>query len=109
MKKLHEETKRYKNFSTKKLKGVIRKYKFLSIANTEIFNFLFHIVTFCIPFLCLFGITVNTLFFMLLIHFTFFWLFLFKYKNFKLVSDEDKHEIDQIIKILEEYLNKKTP
>jgi hypothetical protein len=48
---------------------------------------------------------------MLLIHFSFFWVFLFKYKNFKLVSDEDRYEIDEIVKILEEYLkeNKKTP
>jgi hypothetical protein len=111
MSKIKKEAESYKNSSYKKLKKVIRQYKFLSIANTEIFNFLFYIVTFGIPFLCLFGITVNTLFFMLLIHFAFFWLFLFKYKNFKLVSDEDRYEIDEIVKILEEYLkeNKKTP
>ena len=109
MSKIRKEAELYKELPNKKLKKVIRQYKFLSIANTEIFNFLFYIVTFGIPFLCLFGITVNTLFFMLLIHFTFFWSFLFKYKNFKLVSDEDRYEIDEIVKILEDYLkeNKK--
>jgi len=111
MSKIRKEAESYKNSSYKELKKAIRQYKFLSIANTEIFNFLFYIVTFGIPFLCLFGITVNTLFFMILIHFSFFWVFLFKYKNFKLVSDEDRYEIDEIVKILEEYLkeNKKTP
>jgi hypothetical protein len=48
---------------------------------------------------------------MFLIHFVFYWEFLFKYKKFKLVSDEEKREIDAIVEILEEYLkeNKKTP
>jgi hypothetical protein len=111
MTKIRKEVESYKNSSDKELKKAIRQYKFLSIANTEIFNFLFYVVTFGIPFLCIFGITVNTLFFMFLIHFLFFWVFLFKYKNFNLVSDEDRYEIDEIVKILEEYLkeNKKTP
>jgi len=111
MTKIRKEAESYKNSSYKELKKAIRQYKFLSIANTEIFNFLFYIVTFGTPFLCVFGITVDSLFFMFLIHFSFFWLFLFKYKNFKLVSDEDRYESDEIVKILEEYLkeNKKTP
>ena len=111
MTKIRKEVESYKNSSDKELKKAIRQYKFLSIANTEIFNFLFYVVTFGIPFLCIFGITVNTLFFMFLIHFLFFWVFLFKYKNFNLVSDEDRYEIDAIVEILEEYLkeNKKTP
>ena len=111
MTKIRKEAESYKNSSDKELKKAIRQYKFLSMANTEILNFLFYVVTFGIPFLCVFGITVNTLFFMFLIHFLFFWVFLFKYKNFNLVSDEDRYEIDEIVKILEEYLkeNKKTP
>ena len=50
---------------------------------------------------------------MLLIHFVFYWEFLFKHKKFKLVSDEENREIDEIVEILEEFLkenkNKKTP
>ncbi len=102
MSKIIKESELYKDLPTKKLKKVIIQYKFLSMANTDIFNFLFYIITFGIPFLCIFGITVNTLFFMFLIHLTFFWQFIVKYKNFKLVSDEDRYEIDEIIKILEE-------
>ena len=41
------------------------------------------------------------------IYFLFFWEYLFKYKKFKLVSDEQKEEIDQIILILEDYLQEK--
>lgn len=109
MSKIRKEAESYKNLSDKKLKKVIRQYKFLSTSNTEVFNFLFYLVTFGIPFLCIFGITVNTLFFMFLIHFVFFWEFLFKYKKFKLLSDDQRYEIDEIVKILEGYLNKKTP
>jgi hypothetical protein len=113
MTKIRKETEPYKDLPDKKLKKVIRQYKFLSMSNTEIFNFVFFLVTFAIPFLCVFGITLNTLFFMLLIHFVVYWVFLFKYKKFKLVSDEEKREIDEIIDILEELLkekqNKKTP
>jgi hypothetical protein len=111
MTKIRKEAESYKDLPDKKLKKVIRQYKFLSMSNTEIFNFVFFLVTFAIPFLCIFGITLNTLFFMLLIHFVFYWEFLFKYKKFKLVSDEEKREIDAIVEILEGYLkeNKKTP
>ena len=111
MTKIRKEAESYKDLPDKKLKKVIRQYKFLSMSNTEIFNFVFFLVTFAVPFLCVFGITVNTLFFMFLIHFVFYWEFLFKYKKFKLVSDEEKREIDAIVEILEGYLkeNKKTP
>ena len=67
MSKIRKEAESYKDLPDKKLKKVIRQYKFLSMSNTEIFNFLFFLVTFAVPFLCVFGITVNTLFFMFLI------------------------------------------
>lgn len=109
MSKIRKEAEFYKDLSEKKLKKVIRKYKFLSMSNTDIFNFMFFLITFGVPFLCVFGITINTIFFMILIHFVFYWEFLFKYKKFKLVSDDDRYEIDEIVKILEEYLKEKTP
>lgn len=109
MSKIRKEAEFYKDLSEKKLKKVIRKYKFLSMSNTDIFNFMFFLITFGVPFLCVFGITITTIFFMILIHFVFYWEFLFKYKKFKLVSDDDRYEIDEIVKILEEYLKEKTP
>ena len=109
MSKIRKEAEAYKNSSYKELKKAIRQYKFLSIANTEIFNFVFYLITFGVPFLCMVGITLATLFLMFLIHFVFFWEFLFKYRKFKLVSDDSRYEIDEIVKILEDYLkeNKK--
>lgn len=104
MSKIRKEAEVYKGLPDKKLKKVIRQYKFLSMSNTEIFNFVFFLVIFAVPFLCVFGITLNTLFFMMLIHFVFYWEFLFKYKKFKLVSDEEKREVDEIVEILEGFL-----
>jgi hypothetical protein len=109
MSKIRKEAELYKDLPVKKLKKVIRRYKFLSMSNTEIFNFVFFLVTFGVPFLFVFGVTINTLFIMTFIHFVFYWEFLFKYKKFKLVSDEDKCDIDEIVKILELYLKEKTP
>jgi hypothetical protein len=39
-----------------------------------------------------------------LVHYLFFWVYLHKYKKSKIVSDKDKEEIDEIIKILESHL-----
>ena len=104
MSKIRKEAEVYKGLPDKKLKKVIRQYKFLSMSNTEIFNFVFFLVIFAVPFLCVFGITLNTLFFMMLIHFVFYWEFLFKYKKFKLVTDEEKREVDELVEILEGFL-----
>ena len=109
MSKIRKEAELYKDLPVKKLKKVIRQYKFLSMSNTEIFNFVFFLITFGVPFLFVFGITINSIFFMTFIHFVFYCEFLFKYKNFKLVSDKDRYEIDEIVKILESYLKEKTP
>ena len=107
MSKVREEADLYKDLEPKKLKKVIRQYKFLSVSNSEVFNFLFFLVTLAVPFFLMFGITMNTSFFMILIHYIFYWEFLFKYKKFKLVSDKEKREIDEIVEILEESLKEK--
>lgn len=107
MSKIREEADLYKDLPTKKLKKVIRKYKFLSYSNSEIVNFIFTLTTFAIPFLLVFGVSTNSVFFLLLIHYLFYWEFLFKYKKFKLVSDREKYEIDSIIEILEDYLKER--
>lgn len=107
MSKIREEADLYKDLPIKKLKKVVRKYKFLSFSNSEIFNFMFFLITLAIPFLFMFGVTITSVFFMILIHYVFYWEFLFKYKQFKLVSDQEKREIDEIVEILEEYLKEK--
>lgn len=102
--KLREEAELYKDLPTKKLKKVIRQYKFLSFANSDIFNFIFSFFSILIPFLFLFNVTTLSLFCLVLFHYLFFWEYLHVYKKSKLVSNSDKKEIDRIIEMLEDYL-----
>ena len=107
MTKVQKEASKYKDVSTKELKKTIIGYKSLSRSNSDIYNFLF---TFIILFLSTYlflGITILNFFLLMLVHYLFFWLYLHKYKKSKLVSDEDKKEIDEIIKILEGYLKER--
>ena len=55
MKKVQKEANLYKDLPTKKLKKVIREYKFLVSANSRNFNFLFTLVTMLIPYLLVFA------------------------------------------------------
>ena len=105
--KIQKEADLYKDLPTKELKKVIKKYKSLSRSNSDIVNFLFSLLSFGIPYFIFFGFSFTTILIFSVIHFLFFWEFLHKYKKFKLVSDEQKEEIDQIILILEDHLQEK--
>lgn len=113
MSKVEEEVNLYKDLPTKKLKKVIRQYKFLSIANSDLFNFVFTYLCIFIPYLCFFEISTFGVFIVTLFHLIVYWEYLHKYKKSKLVSDEDKIEIDQIISSLKKHLEtrekQKTP
>jgi len=102
--KTQKEADLYKDLPVNELKKVIRKYKSLSRSNSDIVNFLFTILCFGIPYFIFIGFSISSIFVFLLVHFLFFWEYLHKYKKFKLVSDEEKEEIDQIISILEDHL-----
>lgn len=102
--KIQKEADLYKDLSVNELKKVIRKYKSLSRSNSDIVNFLFTILCFGIPYFIFIGFSISSIFVFLLIHFLFFWEYLYRYKKFKLVSDNEKEEIDQIISILEDHL-----
>ena len=102
--KVQKEADKYKNLSQGDLKKVIRGYKSLSRSNSDIYNFLFSFTIMMVMTILCFKITVGILFLMTLIHYLFFWEYLHKYKKSKLVSDEDKEEIDAVIKILEGYI-----
>jgi len=104
MSKVTEEAEKYKDLPTKKLKKVIKKYKSLSRSNSDIYNFIFTFVIMIISAPFFIEITYLSLTLLMIVHYLFFWEFLHKYKKYKLVSDEDKEEIDEIIKILEGYL-----
>jgi membrane protein YdbS with pleckstrin-like domain len=104
MTKSQMEADQYKNLSADKLKKVIKVYKSLSKSNSDIYNFLFTFIIMLVSTLLFFKLTVGILLLMTVIHYLVFWEFLYKYKKFKLVSDNDREEIDEIVQILESQL-----
>jgi len=107
MLKLKEEADLYKNLPKEKLQKIIRQYKFLSFTNSELYYFLLTILTFGGTFLFFFGISLNSLFIMFLLHYIFYWEILYKMTNFKSSDKKEKKEIDQIVEILQEHLKDK--
>jgi hypothetical protein len=105
MTKIEKEANLYKDLPTKKLKKVIFNYKILSYSNSDIFNFLYTLVIMVGMSLIIWGLNLNMLLLIGLVHYFFFWLYLHKYKNSKIVSDKDREEIDEIINILNQELN----
>ena len=106
--KIQKEADLYKDLPEDELKKVIKKYKFLSKSNSDIVNFLFSLTCFGIPYFIFLGVSKLSIIVFLIVHLLFFWEYLHKYKKFKLVSDEDKKEIDDIILILEDNLKGKS-
>jgi hypothetical protein len=110
MNKVEKEAELYKNVSDSKLKRVILNYKFLSFANSKNFNFIITLLFLLIPYFIICKINLFTLSLIILSHFFIFWKYLYEKKNWKMVSDEEKEEINEIIKILEIYKKeRKTP
>ena len=105
--KILEEAKKYKNLPSNKLKKVIKSYKSLSRSNSDIYNFLFSLIIMIISAFFLMEVTIGLLLILMVIHYLFFWEYLHKYKKVKLVSDDDKEEIDEIIQILEDHLKER--
>jgi hypothetical protein len=102
--KTQKEADLYKDLPTKKLKKVIRSYKSLAFSNSDIFNFLYTLVIMVGTAVLISGFNLVLLLVVGLVHYLFFWVYLHKYKKSKIVSDKDKEEIDEIIKILESHL-----
>jgi len=110
MTKIQKEAELYKNVSDSKLRRVILNYKFLSLSNSKNFNFIITLLFLLIPYFIICKINLFTLSLIILSHFFIFWKYLYEKKNWKMVSDKDKVEVDEIIKILESYKEqRKTP
>jgi hypothetical protein len=107
MSKIQKEVDLYKDLPPRKLKKVIRQYKSLSWSNSDKANFLFYFATFGAPYFFWFDVTIGSVLFFILVHYFLFWKFFFGFLKFKLVSDSDRIEIDQIIEILEGHLKEK--
>ena len=104
MDKIQKEAALYKDLPTKKLKKAIRSYKSLAFSNSDIFNFLYTLVIMVGTAVLISGFNLVLLLVVGLVHYLFFWVYLHKYKKSKIVSDKDKGEIDEIIKILQSEL-----
>jgi uncharacterized membrane protein YagU involved in acid resistance len=109
MDKVKKEADLYKNLETKELKKVIKKYKRLCMSNSHIYNFVFTLICVMIPYVLFWDINLISLSFLLLLHYLIFDKYFFEYKKWKLVSDEDREEMEEIILILEESLKNKKP
>ena len=107
MSKVQKEADLYKDLPPRKLKKVIRKYKSLSWSNTDNANFLFYFVTFGTPYFFWFNVSLGSLVGFIIVHYFLFYKFFVGYLNYKLVSDSEREEIDQIVEILEDYLKNK--
>ena len=54
----HKEAELYKELPTKELKKVLRKYKFLSRSNSDLYNFIFTLMCVFIPYFIFFNVTI---------------------------------------------------
>ena len=107
MEKIKNESDLYKDLPKKELKKIIRQYKFLSFSNSELYYFLYTMLTFGGTFLFFFGVSYNTIFVMFLLHYIFYWEILYKTTKFKSIDKKEKEEIDQIVEILQQHLKEK--
>lgn len=107
MTKVQKEASKYKDVSEKELRKAIKSYKSLSRSNSDIYNFLYTFIILLVGTLIVSDFTILNLGLVISVHYLFFWVYLHKYKKLKLVSDEDRKEIDQIIEILEGYLKER--
>jgi hypothetical protein len=109
MNKVRKEADLYKDLKPKELEKVIRTYKRLCMSNSHAYNFILTLSCVMIPYFIFWDINLISLLFVLLFHYLIFDKYLFEYKKWKIVSDEDREEMEQIILILEESLKNKKP
>ena len=103
--KIVKEAENYKNHSKKDLKKVIATYKFFKLLNDDTLNFVFSFVMVLIPQILFFGINFGTVTFSIIFHFFVVWQIAVKTYKLKLVKDDEKEDIEDILTILNGYLN----
>lgn len=102
--KIVKEAENYKNHSKKDLKKVIATYKFFKLLNDDTLNFVFSFVIVLLPQILFFGINLGTVTFSIIFHFFVVWQIAVKTYKLKLVKDEEKEDIEDILTILNDYL-----
>ena len=102
--KIVKEAENYKDHSKKDLEKVIATYKFFKFLNDDTLNFVFSFVMVLVPQILFFGINLGTVTFSIIFHFFVVWQIAVKTYKLKLVKDEEKEDIEDILTILNDYL-----
>jgi predicted membrane protein len=107
MSKIQKEADEYKDSSVVKLRFVILIYKGLSFFSSRKVNFIVSFLHFAFLFWLVVRINFFTVSLLILSHYFIFWKYAILKKNWCLVTPEEGEGIDEIVKILEEYLKDK--
>jgi len=102
--KIVKEAENYKNYSKKDLKKVIATYKFFKLLNDDTLNFVFSFVLVLLPQVLFFGVSLGSFIFSVIFHFFVVWQIAVKTYKLKLVKNEEKKDIEDILTILNDYL-----
>lgn len=102
--KIVKEAENYKNYSKKDLKKVIATYKFFKLLNDDTLNFVFSFVLVLLPQVLFFGVSLGSFIFSVIFHFFVVWQIVVKTYKLKLVKNEEKKDIEDILTILNDYL-----
>jgi len=100
-----KEAENYKDCSKKELKKVIATYKFFKLLNDDSLNFIFSLVMVLLPQVLFFGVSLGSFIFSIIFHFFVVWRIAVKTYKLKLVKDDEKKDIENILTILNGYLN----
>ena len=105
--KFNSDYEIYKKFSKSQLKKEIVIHNFLIIMNDDFINFIVSLILILTPSFIFYGISFSSFLVLTLIHFIFVWLLLVKKYNFKLISDKDKNELEEVLLVLNQLLKEK--
>ena len=109
MDKIQKEANEYKDYSVKNLKRTIFLYRALTFFSGEMVNFVLSFSTFVFFFLLFSKISFMSVSVLILFHYFFIWNYFIKIKGYRLVSPEEAEEINEIVKILEGFIENKKP
>ncbi len=107
MSKIEKEANEYKDSSIGKLRVVISTYKTLSFFSSREVNFFVSFLHFAFLFFLLVKVNFLTVSLLILSHYFIFWRYAILKKNWCLVTPEEGEEINEIVKILEKFLEDK--
>lgn len=106
-KELNQELEKLKSLNKKELLREIKIYKFLKFMGDTNVNFIISLILVMLPIFIFNGTSLLVLIFATCFHYFFVWKFLYKKKDFNLVSKSDQVEINIILENLNELVKNK--